>query len=749
MINLFNDKDLSLNKDKLHGHIEAKFCVTSGEKCKVIGIQDGTYPDFGHHVSKEMGGIWVHPIKLMDGFWSKLDGEWLIADKYQTLPYANKFYYDKGDVQIERFQFVPDEVKGFITEYTFTNGSDKDYSYDFETVFRFDISPVWFSENIGIKDDEDKAWYDDSSKLIIAKDVSHDWYASVDCSAGLSENNIELTPKHIGYIETAGNGYSAKIQNKIEVKANSKTTISFYISGSWHSEEECVSECKKLKENHSNLLAVKKERYTKIKNTFALTTSDVNFDKMYEWVKYNNDWMIQDSDEFGRAPVAGIPEYTWWFGCDNSYSLQGILALGDYELVKSTLKLIHDESKKVNGNGRILHELTTFGAVSNPGNTQETAHYITAVYKYLQWTGDTEIVKELYPYCKQGIDWLMEMDDDGDLLPSGYGIIEIQGLNVELIDTAVYTCQALFNMYEMSKLFGDEDVSYLDRANRLRETINSKMWNDDENLYVDAVGKVKQILERIPLIREQFSIDGRTIDKEYEEYLNKQEEMLNKLDPENEMPFTLNKNWVINTPIETMIADKDKAYKALEAMDNDNFIGEYGMYLSAVNQHATMTISTGVQAVSEGRYKRVDKSLVLIEKMLNTMGVVMPGAISEMSPDYGCFVQEWTIYALMVPIVECFLGLQPDMVNNKIILSPCIPKKWDRFEMKNVIVGKGSFDFGYQRSENKEVFIINSQSDCKIHFELPTCNSMSVNGIINNSKSIILSEGSFVIEVTN
>ena len=35
------------------------------------------------------------------------------------------------------------------------------------------------------------------------------------------------------------------------------------------------------------------------------------------------------------------------------------------------------------------------------------------------------------------------MDQDGNLFPGGYGIMEVLGLNAELIDVAVYTQQAL------------------------------------------------------------------------------------------------------------------------------------------------------------------------------------------------------------------------------------------------------------------------------------------------------------------
>ena len=45
---------------------------------------------------------------------------------------------------------------------------------------------------------------------------------------------------------------------------------------------------------------------------------------------------------------------------------------------------------------------------------------------------------------KLGLRWLLtDMDQNHNLFPEGYGIMEVSGLNAELIDVAVYTQQAL------------------------------------------------------------------------------------------------------------------------------------------------------------------------------------------------------------------------------------------------------------------------------------------------------------------
>jgi glycogen debranching enzyme len=118
---------------------------------------------------------------------------------------------------------------------------------------------------------------------------------------------------------------------------------------------------------------------------------------MYEWLKYNTDWLIRNVPEIGIGLSAGLPDYPWWFGGDAVYSLQGVLATGDHELAKNAIILLEKVSKETNGNGRIIHEVSTNGSVYNPGLLSETALCITLLRNYFAWTGDKELITELFP----------------------------------------------------------------------------------------------------------------------------------------------------------------------------------------------------------------------------------------------------------------------------------------------------------------------------------------------------------------
>src|SRR3954471_8646349 len=83
-----------------HGRTGSKPYVTAGTRTYLIGTQDGNFPDLGEHLPGEMGGAWLHPIKLIDGFRASvaepaadLDTALPAAIEFVTYPYGNRFRY--------------------------------------------------------------------------------------------------------------------------------------------------------------------------------------------------------------------------------------------------------------------------------------------------------------------------------------------------------------------------------------------------------------------------------------------------------------------------------------------------------------------------------------------------------------------------------------------------------------------------------------------------------------------------------
>jgi len=408
-------------------------------------------------------------------------------------------------------------------------------------------------------------------------------------------------------------------------------------------------------------------------------------------------------------------EYPWWFGTE-TYSLQALTATGDFELARQTLRLLRNQSDKTNGNGRIVHEITPDAAVSNPGNTQETAQFILTVGKVFQWTGDREFAREMYPAIKRSIDWLLgEMDPDKDLFPGGYGIMEVSGLNAELIDVAVYTQQALEAAARIAEVMNDTDAKdrYRKLAADLKDKINQKFWIERDGTYADFYGSRSQAVSAVEGAIKQIGLQGADKltqkDKDLIEDYRQLKAQFAAM-PEGDRGWITNKNWVIATPMETGIAPPERAIPLLDKIRRENS-GEYGPFLSAIERQAMMTIATGVQAVAEGNYGRTDQAMWYVDRIVQTFNRVTPGSISEMMPDYGCFTIAWTSYGIVMPLIEHVFGIRPDAVNRTIVFEPHLPSGWERIRIDDLPVGDNLVSFSRTRTEAGVVFDIEARDN--------------------------------------
>ena len=138
--------------------------VTAGDRAYLIGTQDGNFPDMGQHVPGEMAGLWLPPIKLIDGFQARIadaesDDEILLTESAEMVvyPYGNRFRYRRvlNGVDVERFQFSPDGKAGLIVQYLFRNQSDRPRRLRFQLSVKTDLRPAWYSDRLGIRDGRD------------------------------------------------------------------------------------------------------------------------------------------------------------------------------------------------------------------------------------------------------------------------------------------------------------------------------------------------------------------------------------------------------------------------------------------------------------------------------------------------------------------------------------------------------------------------------------------------------------------
>ncbi|HTE28075.1 alpha-L-rhamnosidase-related protein [Flavitalea sp.] len=752
---------------------------TAGDRLYMVGYQDGSFPPIGWHLTGEMGGVWSHPVKLLDGFEVCLieNGSALPikADSFINYPFGNRHLYNKiaGAISVERYQFVPDGKKALYVEYSFQNKSKQQVELNFQFKVTTNLRPVWLGERTGMKDGKDQSKFDGQTNTWITKDGLNKWFV-------VYGSTVTGIPQLVPVIDNT--------------KPNTSTTITTYsyrlapgasllfpvtFAASMQSEAKAISLLKDVNKQHVKLLAEKKKRVLDLDNKSKITLSDKKLETAFRWIKYNNDWLIIDVPGRGRAISAGLPDYPWWFGGDMAYTLKGLIATGQKDLVYSSIDLIHEVSAKTNGNGRIVHEVSTNGAVYNKGNVNETAQFASLVWEVFCWTGDLAFLAKHFPDIQKGLNWLLKDNDKNrNNLPDGFGMMEIHGMNSEMIDVAAYTQKAFADASQMAAIMGQAKVAgeYQATATTIKEKINRDFWVEDFGSFADFIGTKAQALQ---LVNDAI-VRADTLNKPWAvAELKATRQKVSSYPSNTRKGFVMHHNWVVNTPMEMGIADSAKAIIALETAKK--FTNPFGMFVTGIDRDesagtdtgsfaalankrtftytgAVMTLPTGVQIVSENNYGRPDEAYALMLKMLGTFSYALPGSIYEVSPDFGMMTQAWNLYAFGEPLIKQFFGIKPMAIKKEIQLFPLIPLALKQGKIENVETGNNIISVAFNREPDGLSFkITQALGEWTIFFSQPKgkfskwiINNKAVNPELkDNRDQVILKGTSFQVELKN
>ncbi|MEN8789530.1 MAG: glycogen debranching protein [Flavobacteriaceae bacterium] len=712
--------------------------VTAGNRVYMVGHQDGGFPELGWHVKGEMGGIWLHPIKLMDGFDAVLRSEDQLlplkgARSFVNFPSANAHYFkfEQTDITAEQWQFVPDDREGLFVQFVIKNNGSVAQDLQFELTGHADLMPVWLGERTNMEDGQDKAEWDSALSAWRVSDTRSDWqliYGIDKEVSGSGESSNEFL----------GNGISNTISCNFTLLPGAQESINLVIAGSVASSEDTEQTYRNIREKYALLLEQKNERLARLAGFSKLTIPDKELEQTFEWLKYNCDWLVREVPGIGTGISAGIPDYPWWFGVDSEYALRGYMAIGQTAVVHKTIRLLDSVSNAINGNGRIIHEMSTNGAVFNEGNINETPQFASLIWEIYRWNGQREFLEEYFPTIKKGLKWLLdEKDSDNNLFPDGFGMMEIHGLDSEMIDVASYTQRAFEDASKIAVVLGEKELAkeYQNIASTLKKQINKEFWSEDFGSYADFIGTDKQALHLI----EDAIVRADTLHKPWAvEELEETKNAIRRNPSAKARPFVLHHNWVVNTPMEMQIADDDKAIKALNTAER--FVNPFGVFVTGIDRDesagsdegsfkgskvfsytgAVMTLPTGVQAIAENNYGRPDKALGYLKRMTRTFSYALPGSMYEVSPDYGMMTQAWNIYSYAIPIIHQFFGIQPHAAEKLVIVDPLMPAAWNEASLEKVKVADNEISVYYSSSgESTRIKATQHQADWTLEFRVP------------------------------
>ena len=143
----------------------------------------------------------------------------------------------------------------------------------------------------------------------------------------------------------------------------------------------------------------------------------------------------------------------------------------------------------------MVHEVTSdgqvyYGANADPGNTDETVKFPSAVALVWRWTGDNGFRDDLYDVAVRNMRYALALDADGDGWPEGSGNVERTGMGPEKLDVAVYTIRGLLDLADMAAVKGDRVTARWaakEARDRARPFEQTWWYGGDANSYADSL----------------------------------------------------------------------------------------------------------------------------------------------------------------------------------------------------------------------------------------------------------------------
>jgi hypothetical protein len=694
-------------------NLSEKRYVAAGDRAYVVGVQDGTFPQIGWHITGTMGGVWSHPLKLLESYAILLGSTALpAAEQFTSGPgFVQLNFPATNGLQVTRTEFAPDGVPVVLVGLQIQNTSSE------STTTTLGLQPVshilpaypWSgtTPSSAQLDKQDNVQFDSLISGLTFSEPDQPWYAMVAGRATkLGPNDSVRFVGASGLGTLSNNEATGLLTWQLTIAAGSTVEIWFGISGTHVLKAEAYGALFAGLADPDGLLSQKIAQRATVLGLSNVTIPDQTAQDAFNWAKLNLADMnrtvlnaeIRNTQEgtvypppIAEFPIltgfgAGYPDYPWFFGTDGCYTTFGLVATGQWQTAENHLNLLRMVSQAVNGStGKVLHETVTDGSIyygtdAQPGDTNETAEFATAVATVWRWTGDNGFRDQNYEFIKAGLYYLeTSLDTYPDGWPEGAGMVEATGMGAKKLDVAVYTIRALNDLTEMATSKGDMFTAKWagGLATRLADKFDSDWWMSSLGLYADSL----ELNHEVPT--DPGAATGTAPITQLEQYY-----------------------WTNATPMETAFAPAAHAAVAFPQLESSVFTGTTGFYQQG--QTATIpgnlqasALNTGVMAVAEANYGRMDQSLQYLEFIASELDTEQPGALPELfnSPDYNYFqlftgramvMQAWSSYGVEWPVIYHYLGIRPDVPSGQLVVIPDLPSSWPTLSVSNLRVGNGA-----------------------------------------------------------
>ncbi len=419
---------------------------------------------------------------------------------------------------------------------------------------------------------------------------------------------------------------------------------------------------------------------------------------------------------YGKFPVAGLPWFGVPFGRDSLIAALQMLAFQP-EVAKGTLyTMASKQGAKVDPwrdeqPGKIIHEIR-FGELATTeqipftpyyGTIDATPLFLILLTEYVKWTGDLQVVEDLETNIEAALTWIDQYGDrDGDLFveyhqeaskgianqgwkDSGDSIVHRSGdyatTPIALSEVQGYVFQAKMGLASIYDKLGNPKAEALrEESQKLKIKFDEAFWMDDVNYYAIALDRDKQQVGTIT------SNPGHVLFSE----------MLDEEKAKAVIETLISPKMFSGFGIRTM-GTGEAGYNPMSYHDgsiwpHDNSMVLLGMSKIKEQEAANVVIEGLIEAAAHFEYDRLPELFCGYDRSVGK-AVKYPVA---------CSPQAWAAGTPLV-MVQTILGLFPDALEEKIVLSPVFPNGMNLLEVERVKIGNGHLSVTAVRNEEGSV----------------------------------------------
>jgi hypothetical protein len=715
--------------------------VETGTRGYVVGSEAGRFPASGWHIRGEMGGVWTPPLKLLDGIWFGVDGQWIgPATRFTSgSGYGRMDLPGPKGLTLERTDFVPDGRRAVLFGLTLrstTGRQTRTVTVDAHSELMSAYPWGWTTPSATAFNQQDSATAE-GGRLVFSE--PRGWTAIVgareqplDSQTGTGFRGPQDPPVVCPSDgpapprcddSSAGKGAGGRLRYQVDVPAKGATTLWIAVAGSEQGKAAAIDEQQAALADPAAALAQKTASREQVASrTQVDLPGDRPLQEGIEWSKQNLADSVQAADGLqvrftdegrqypppaGTVPHvrffgAGFPDYPWLFATDGEFTAFAAVAAGQFEPIADHLRALRDVSVIVNpSSGKVVHEVVTdgsvyYGADSSAGNTDETAKFPSALALAWRWSGDNGLRDELYAFAVRGMHWVVEqMDADGDGWPEGLGNVERTGMGEEKLDVTTATIRGLYDLADLADSKGDA---------------TTRDWARSHAQSMEAAFEAAWWMPQVPQHADSLDDPGD---------VKKQQ-----------------RHWIGVTPMEVELLKGGRASPGLTTSGHGNsalalretrcYSGDFGLYHTGIpgcdggpdgaGEQSIFTLNTAVMAVGEGNYGRLGAGQQQRYTAANRRLQLpdpdeQPGAMPEIAPspaygrsidrpfyDRAMVLQAWGTYGTLWPVVHQQLGVRPDMGRARLEVTPQVPDGQSSIAGSNIRLGDGAVDVSASRS---------------------------------------------------